>query len=425
MMNRFYDTARVFVAAGRGGDGSRHLRHEAFVPRGGPDGGDGGRGGHVILEATSNDSSLVRFHFNERFRGGNGSPGSRNNKYGRSGKDLFVAVPEGTVVYRAGSDELLGDLVAHGDRLLVAEGGEGGLGNTHFKSSTHQTPQIALKGEPGQTAWLRLELKLVADVGLVGAPNAGKSSLVARVSAAHPKIADYPFTTLSPVLGVVALGDSSVVMADLPGLIEGAHAGTGLGDQFLRHVERTRFLVHVVDLSGESGEPIDLFDQIAGELRLYGHGLVDRPFVVAGNKIDVTEARANWPAFAEMVESRGMDCLAISTVTGEGIEELIQRVFAGVANAPMPDIHPGEEAVLLRPGAPESTLLIREDGEGGYVLSGPEVERLAARIDFAIPDAVDWFRGRLHRMGVDRLLTGAGGAAGDSLTIGENEIEWL
>ena len=424
-MNRFYDTARIFVAAGRGGDGSRHLRHEAHDPQGGPDGGDGGRGGHVILEATSNDSSLVRFHFNERFRGGNGAPGARNNRYGRGGKDLIVAVPEGTVVYRDGTDELLGDLVAHGDRLTVATGGEGGLGNTHFKSSTHQTPQIALKGEPGEKRWLRFELKLVADIGLVGAPNAGKSSLISRVSAAHPKIAGYPFTTLSPVLGVVALGDSSVVMADIPGLIEGAHKGAGLGDQFLRHIERTRFLVHLVDLSGATGEPIDILDQITAELRQYGHGLEQRPCLVVGNKIDLTESRANWPAFREMLDSRGSDCMAISTITGEGLEELIQQVFAGVATAPTPDIHPRAEAVVLRPGQVESPLRVRKRDEDEYVLTGGEAERLAARINFEIPDAVDWYRKRLRRMGVDRLLTEAGGGAGDWLAVGENEFEWF
>ncbi len=424
-MQRFYDTARVFVAAGRGGDGSRHLRHEAHVPQGGPDGGDGGRGGHVILEATHNDSSLIRFHFNQRFRAADGSGGDRNNRYGRSGDDFIVAVPEGTVVSREDTGDFLCDLVAHGDRFVVADGGEGGLGNTHFKSSTHQTPRMALKGEPGESLWLRLELKLVADVGLVGAPNAGKSSLLARMSAAHPKIADYPFTTLSPILGVVALGDSSVVMADLPGLIEGAHAGVGLGDQFLRHIERTRFLVHVVDLSGESGEPLDLYEQIHGELEQYGHGLEDRPILVAGNKIDVTESRANWPAFRDEIQSREIDCLAISAVTGEGLDELIQKIFAGVAAAPIPDTQPASDGVILRPGLTTSPLLVRKRGDAEFVLRGDEAERLAERIDFEVPDAVDWFRKRLRSMGVDRLMTEAGGAAGDLLAIGEHEIEWL
>ena len=424
-MQRFYDTARVFVAAGRGGDGSRHLRHEAHVPQGGPDGGDGGRGGHVILEATHNDSSLIRFHFNQRFRASDGARGDRNNRYGRSGDDLIVAVPEGTIVCRDDTGDFLADLVAHGDQFVVAPGGEGGLGNTHFKSSTHQTPLIALKGEPGESLWLRLELKLVADVGLIGAPNAGKSSLLARASAAHPKIADYAFTTLSPVLGVVALGDSSLVMADLPGLIEGAHTGVGLGDQFLRHIERTRFLVHVVDLSGESGEPLDLYEQIYGELHQYGHGLEDRPVLVVGNKIDVTESRENWPAFRDELQAREIECLAISAVTGAGLEDLIQRTFAGVAVAPAPDVQPVAEGVILRPGLTAAPLLVRKRAEAEFVLQGEEAERLAQRIDFEVPDAVDWFRKRLRRMGVDRLMNDAGGAAGDLLAIGENEIEWF
>lgn len=424
-MQRFYDTARVFVAAGRGGDGSRHLRQEAHVPQGGPDGGDGGRGGHVILEATHNDSSLIRFHFNQRFRAANGSGGDRNNRYGRSGEDLIVSVPEGTVVSREDTGDFMTDLVTHGDRFVVASGGEGGLGNSHFKSSTHQTPLIALKGEPGESFWLRLELKLVADVGLVGAPNAGKSSLISRVSAAHPKIADYPFTTLSPVLGVVALGDSSVVLADLPGLIEGAHAGVGLGDQFLRHIERTRFLVHVVDLSGESGEPIDLYEQISGELQQYGHGLEDRPVLVAGNKIDVTESRENWPAFRDDLQSRDIECIAISAVTGDGLDDLIQKIFAGVASAPTPETLATTDGVILRPGLTTSPLLVRKRAESDFVLQGEEPERLAERIDFGVPDAVDWFRKRLHRMGVDRLMTEAGGTAGDLLAIGDHEIEWL
>lgn len=424
-MERFYDTARVFVAAGRGGNGSRHLRREAHVPQGGPDGGDGGRGGHVIFEASHNDSSLIRFHFNQRFRATDGVAGSGNNRSGRSGQDLVITVPKGTIVARDDTGNYLADLVEDGDQFVVANGGEGGLGNTHFKSSIHQTPLIALRGEPGESLWLRLELKLVADVGLVGAPNAGKSSIISRISAARPKIADYPFTTLSPVLGVVSYGDSSLVVADLPGLLEGANTGVGLGYQFLRHVQRTRFLVHVIDLSGESGDPLELYEQTCHELRKYGHDLGDRPSIVAGNKIDVTEAGTNWPIFRDELLARNVDVMAISAVSGEGLDKLIQSVLSRVEGLPTPDTHPVSENVLLRPGVASSSMVIEKRSTSKFVLYGDEAERLAQRIDFEVPEAVNWFRKRLHKMGVSSLMNQAGGIPGDLLQIAEHEIEWL
>lgn len=424
-MTRFYDTARLFVAAGNGGDGSRHLRREAYVPRGGPDGGDGGRGGDVVVVASPGDSSLIRFHFEQRFKAGHATPGGRNNRHGKDGQDLRIQVPVGTIVLRDDTGELIGDLAHAGDEVKVAKGGRGGPGNVHFKSSVRQTPLIALKGDQGESLWLRLELKLVADVGLIGCPNAGKSSLLTRISAAHPKVAPYPFTTRRPVLGTVALGDESLVVADIPGLIEGSHAGAGLGHEFLRHVERTRFLVHLVDCSGESGEPAALFDQIMAELTSYSPSLVGRPFIAVANKLDLPSARENWPGFRAWLAKRGVKALPISAVTGEGLEDLVRAIFVGAAAAPTPQLAVPDAEVVLRPGGSHSPMEVTRMDATTFALHGEAVERLAARIDFEVLDAVAWFQQRLARLGATRALEEAGIKAGDTVIIGEREFEWV
>lgn len=424
-MPRFYDTARILVTAGRGGDGSRNLRREKYEPRGGPDGGDGGRGGHAILYAVAGDSSLVRFHHRQRFKAGDGGPGGGSHRHGKDGEDRRISVPAGTVAFREDNDELVGDLVNPGDELVVAGGGDGGLGNSHFKSSVNQTPLIALKGESGESKWLRLELKLVAEVGLVGCPNAGKSSLLARLSSAHPKVAGYPFTTLTPVLGSVTLGDSSLVVADIPGLIEGSHDGAGLGHDFLRHIERTRFIAHVIDCSGLSGEPMSLFDQTSGELAAYSAGLAKRPFIVVANKMDLPEARERWPAVKEALAVRAIEAYAVSAVTGEGLAEFVQAIFAGASRAPEPETVHGARDVVLQPGRGSSALLARRIGPTAVSLEGAEAVRLAARVDLDVPDAAQWFQRQLERMGATRALREAGVRTGDTVHVGESEFRWL
>ena len=334
-MYTFLDQARIFVAAGAGGNGSMHFHREKYVPLGGPDGGDGGNGGDVILRADRGLNTLFHFRRKRRFVAENGQAGGPNRMHGRSGKDLIVDVPVGTVLHDSDSGEQLADLTEHNQMVVVAAGGKGGLGNVHFKTSTNQAPRFAEKGEPGEERWLDLELKVIADVGIVGCPNAGKSTLLSVISAARPKIADYPFTTLEPNLGVVAVGDArdeiSFVVADIPGLIEGAHTGAGLGTQFLRHIERTRLLVHLVDVSDSSGRDDVAKDVevIMGELASFGAQLESKPMLMVASKIDV----ANKDKVAKLkryCKKHKWKLYEISAVTGKGIEPLKYAIAESV-----------------------------------------------------------------------------------------------
>ncbi len=317
------DEVQIFVKAGAGGNGASSFRREAFVPLGGPDGGDGGRGGSVVFRADRGVSTFEHFRFKRRFSAQPGGPGLGKKKHGKRGKDLVLAVPLGTVVRTDAG--LLADLTHHDERAIVARGGRGGLGNTHFKTSTNQAPKIAEKGEPGEELDLKLDLKTLADVGLVGEPNAGKSSLLAAVSAARPKIGAYPFTTLSPNLGVAEVGELRLVVADIPGLIEGAHAGVGLGHEFLRHVERTKVLVHLIEpIPADQSDPITNYRAIHEELRLYDESLITRPELVVVTKCELSEAAD----IADQLEAEvGQPVLRISAVTGKGLPDLINRVF--------------------------------------------------------------------------------------------------
>lgn len=328
---KFIDEVIVTVQSGNGGRGCVSFRRERFIPRGGPDGGNGGRGGDVRLVAREGRRTLYPFRFQRIFKAENGAPGEGNQRSGKAGADLTIEVPAGTLVFDADSGELIRDLVAPGDAVVVATGGRGGKGNTHFKTSTHQTPRFAQPGEPGQTRQLRLELKLLADVGIIGLPNAGKSTLISRVSAATPKIADYPFTTLTPTLGVVnpPFGGEPFVMADIPGLIEGAHAGVGLGTRFLRHVERTRILVHLVDAAAiDPSDPLRDLRIVNTELERYGRRLAAKNQIVALNKIDLTgaeeKARQLARALGETVP------VLISAATGAGVRQLLGRIVAAL-----------------------------------------------------------------------------------------------
>ncbi len=319
----FIDHAEIFVKSGDGGDGAVSFRREKFIPKGGPDGGDGGRGGDIIIEAHKYVRTLLDFRYKKKYLARNGDPGGKNRRSGRSADALIIKVPIGTQIFDAGTGELIIDMLNDDQKLLIAKGGDGGFGNDKFKSSTNQAPRKALPGWPGEERTLRLELKLLADVGLVGCPNAGKSSLLSRISAAHPKIAPYPFTTKQPNLGIVKVDElTSFVVADIPGLLEGAHEGVGLGDQFLKHLERTRLLIHIIDAAGVDGrKPIDDYKTINNELSSYSPKLADLPQIVVLNKIDLPDAQENMKAF----KKAKIDYLAISCATGEGIQDVIYK----------------------------------------------------------------------------------------------------
>jgi GTPase len=324
----FIDAAKILVIAGNGGRGCVSFRREKFVPKGGPDGGDGGKGGDIVLEADRNLGTLLDFRYKRRYAAARGEHGRGSDQKGRDGGDYVIRVPLGTVVRLEDSEAVLADLVAHEQRFIAAHGGRGGRGNTHFKSSTNHAPRHAEPGEPGETRWLTLELKLLADVALMGLPNAGKSTLLARISAARPKVAPYPFTTLVPQLGIVRLRDErSCVVADIPGLIAGAHAGKGLGQQFLRHIERTRLLVHLVDMTTPNiDDPLMNFETVNRELLAYEPQLLEKPQLIIATKMDIPTAKPAWERFQSIMAWRGFRVLAISAVTGEGIGTLLDEI---------------------------------------------------------------------------------------------------
>lgn len=335
----FVDDADISVKAGDGGRGCLSFRREKFVPRGGPDGGDGGSGGSVYLVADPHRNTLVQFRFNPEFAAQRGGHGQGSNRHGRNGRDLDVPVPVGTTVHaidpETGEPTQVADLTEVGQRVLVAKGGRGGLGNAHFATSTNRAPRKVQPGEPGDERRLHLTLKLLADVGLVGFPNAGKSTLISRISAAKPKIANYPFTTLTPHLGVVSLsGERSFVVADVPGLIEGAHEGHGLGHQFLRHVERTKVIAHLVDVSSESGrDPVEDFDTIRRELELYDRAMLDKPQIVVATKLDAVDESARVTRLQKRAKALALPFFKVSAVSGEGVPKLLEALWAPVAEA--------------------------------------------------------------------------------------------
>jgi GTP-binding protein len=419
---QFIDEATIAVAGGRGGDGIVAWRREKYVPKGGPAGGDGGRGGDVLLEASPELSTLIEFRFKKQFAAEPGKPGSTSNKSGRSADDLIIRVPLGTLAYRAGDDGreyLLADLSTEGERVRVARGGRGGLGNQHFATSSRQAPRFAEKGEPAESCTLRLELKLLADVGLIGLPNAGKSTLLAAASAARPKIADYPFTTLEPQLGVVRLGpEESFVMVDIPGLIEGAHAGSGLGDRFLRHVERTRVLLHLMDGNRARDEILADKATIENELRLWNAALLERPILNVVTKLDIPEARER---FADL-RAALPDVFGISAATGEGVRELLFAAFRIARETPAPQVAAGEAPRFVL--APREPFEIEVAEDGAFVVSGERIERLAAMTDFDSDEGLSRFESILAKMGVDKRLRDMGAKDGDTVRIAGHEFDY-
>ena len=414
----FLDRARVSVKAGDGGKGVISFRREAHVPRGGPDGGDGGKGGDVVLRVDEQLASLGDYQRKRIHAAGDGGAGAGKNRSGKKAADLVLRVPPGTTVNDA-SGAVLADLVAPGEELVAARGGRGGRGNARFVSSTRRAPRIAEDGEPGERRELELELRLIADVGLAGMPNAGKSSLLAALTRARPKIADYPFTTLSPNLGVARLGERELVVADIPGLIEGASHGAGLGEEFLRHIERTRLVVHVVDASRD--DPLADIATIDNELRAYGHGLDERPELVALNKIDIAQAREAVPKIAVALEARGREAVAVSALSGEGVDRLAQRIFALCPPRPRVEAAPTERRIVFA-GGPKDVKVLREGD--AFRVRGDRLERLAAGIDWDSPDASAYFHRLLLRSGVEGKLRALGINQGDTVRIGRLELEW-
>jgi GTP-binding protein len=388
------------VKAGDGGDGIVAFRREKFVPRGGPAGGHGGPGGDVILQVDPQLSTLVHFKKRSHFKAEGGGRGGGKRMTGAKGEDTLILVPPGTVAREAETGLLLADLVEPDQQAVIARGGKGGRGNTAFKSSTNQAPKIAEKGMPGEELWVTLELKLIADIGLVGMPNAGKSTLLSVVSAAQPKIADYPFTTLQPNLGVVILDHRDLVLADIPGLIEGAHAGAGLGHQFLRHIERSRLIVHL--LNGASPDPLAEFAQINEELALFSEKLAGKKQLVVLNKIDLPQAEAHWPAIQAQAEALGYPAYKISAVTQEGVRELIAAMFAELDA--LPEETPLEEEIpTFTLESPLDYFEIQQTHEGWHV-TGPRIEQLAHQTYWGVDEAVVRVYHILEGMGVHKAL---------------------
>lgn len=429
----FYDHTKIFVKAGDGGNGSIHFRREKFAPLGGPDGGDGGRGGSIYMEATANLNTLVDYRYRQQFKAEAGEAGARQKMHGAKGEDVVLSVPCGTVVRDAESQELVADLVEAGQRVMIARGGRGGLGNVHFATSTHQAPREAQNGEPGEERWLALELRLIADVGLVGYPNAGKSTLLSVVTAAKPKIADYPFTTLVPNLGVIEVGqlgdEFGFVMADIPGLIEGAAQGHGLGHEFLRHIRRTRLLVHVIDGASYEHEPWQSFEAINQELREYDEHLATRPQIIAFNKIDLPKAQERWEEFKAKAEAAGYPVFAISAAAHLGVKELIQHTSFRLQELQREEAEREAQLVVvdmtgpvLRPQPNDAFTISRDNGV--FVVSGKRVERAVAMTNQESDEGMDRLQVTMSKMGVTKALEEAGVKVGDLVRFGKIELYW-
>jgi len=417
----FIDEVEIYVRSGKGGDGMVHFHREKYVPRGGPDGGDGGRGGDVILEVLPTLNTLSAFRHKSRYIAPDGARGGPNNMSGRSADNLVIPVAPGTLVYDKASGEVLGDLVSPGQQLIICKGGRGGRGSQHFATSRNQAPRNAEKGEPGQEKNLRLELKLIADIGIVGVPNAGKSSLLAAVSNAKPKIADYPFTTLEPNLGVAELDlDTVLVLADIPGLIEGAHSGAGLGDAFLRHIQRTRVLIHLLD--GLSENLLADFSQINSEMALFDPQLAHKPQIVAVNKIDLPDVQERWPDLQAELQKRGVQAMVISAATGANVRELLWKAARLLAETPVEE-RPVAALPVYRPEADPSVFTVERTADGWQV-KGEAIQRAAAMTYWEHEDSLRRFQKLLERLGVEDALRKAGVQEGDTVFIGDYELEW-
>jgi GTPase len=421
----FLDEAKIWVKAGDGGRGASSFRREKYVPRGGPDGGDGGRGGSVYVVADPQKTTLLDFRYRPHQHAESGGNGQGNQRHGKAGADLLIPVPPGTIVWTP-EGEVIADLDTPGKRVLVAQGGRGGLGNVHFATPTNRAPRMAQKGEPGEERSFLLELRLIADVGIVGYPNAGKSTFLAASTRATPKIASYPFTTLTPNLGVALVDDRVITLADIPGLIEGAHAGVGLGHEFLRHIARTKLLLHLID--GNLPDPIAALDAVNTELAQFDAGMAEKPQIVAINKIDQEEVRERLPEIRRAFAGRGIEPIALSAATGEGVGEaveLVARRLGEIARAePVPETAPtAEEPVVLRPRLSRGRFVVTREA-GGFRVVGPRVERLVVMTDFDNAEGAAHLQRELKRLGVTAALEKAGVRPGDLVRFGKVELEW-
>jgi GTPase len=419
----FADRARIHVAGGAGGDGAGTFRREAHVPRGGPDGGDGGHGGSVILVVEPGMTTLGDFKRKRHFTGADGGRGTRRKAHGRTGSDAIVRVPPGTLVRTHPDGELVGELLEAGSRLVVAAGGRGGRGNVHFATATHRAPTHFEKGTPGEERWVELELKLIADIGLVGAPNAGKSTLLAALTEARPEVGNYPFTTVTPNLGVLSLDEErTAVIADVPGLIEGASEGRGLGHHFLRHVERTRVLVGVVDGAGR--DPVEEWRAVADELRLHDARLLERPMTIIVTKLDLPEAAERWLELRKALRADGFEPIAVSAHDGTGLDALRRALAEALDRADSEAAaQPPEEMRVHRFDPLAEGWDVVAEGDG-YRVRGRRVETAAARTDFENDESRDRFWRLLERMGIDVELRRVGAGPGTTVHIGRAELEW-
>lgn len=426
----FYDYAKVNVKAGDGGNGIVAFRREKYVPKGGPAGGDGGSGGSIILRADEGLRTLIDFRYQTHYKGKRGDHGSGAKQHGRSADDIVLRVPVGTVVRDADTKKLLGDLRHHGQEIVVAQGGRGGRGNARFVSSTHRAPAFAENGEKGEERWITLELKLLADVGLVGFPNVGKSTIISRVSAAKPKIANYHFTTLEPNLGMVRVdAGRSFVVADVPGLVEGAAEGAGLGHRFLRHVERTRVLVHVVDLSGSEGrDPLEDLAVIRGELERYAPQLNEKPMVIVANKVDLMSDEDRETALARLQEAYpDVRIFSMSAATDSDLNDLVYHLAdvldeIGPVEYSEEDFEPVEEETDKKKEVPFRVIKVAPDA---YEVVGPEIEGLVNRTQFERDEAVERFMKILDNMGIEKALRAAGIQDGDTVIVGPMALDYL
>ena len=420
----FIDRARIFVQSGKGGDGMSSFRHEKFVPKGGPNGGDGGQGGNVVLVADRNVNTLVDFRFRRLFKAKPGGKGEGSNKYGRNAEALLITVPLGTIVKDEETGQVMADLSRDGQRAIVAKGGRGGRGNWHFRTSANRTPTFAERGEPGEERWLRLELKVLADVGLLGYPSVGKSSILRKVSAAQPEVAAYHFTTLNPILGVVNLPDHrSFVMADIPGLIDGASEGVGLGHDFLRHIERTKILIHVVDVSGIEGrDPIEDYEKINAELAKYSEKLARKRQVVAANKIDLLGDSDNLERLMDYMTAHGVEVYPICAMTGEGMDKLLERAWMMLEEYVEEPDETTEEVVYKAQNKPDFE--VKRDDDGAFVITGARIENLVAMTNFDDDQSLRRFQRIWRYMELDKLLQEHGIQDGNTVRIYSMEFEY-
>lgn len=421
----FVDYAKIIIKSGNGGNGAATFRREKYVAAGGPDGGDGGKGGDVYFVVDPDSNTLIDFRFTKKFKAEDGQNGSGSHRFGKSGEDIYIKVPLGTIVKDAETEKVIVDMSTPGQKELILKGGRGGKGNSHFATSTRQAPRFAIDGEKGKEKEIILELKLLADVGLLGFPNVGKSTILSRVTKATPKIADYHFTTIDPNLGVVKTehGDS-FVLADIPGIIEGASEGVGLGTQFLRHVERTRLLLHVIDVAGTEGrDPVDDFNKINSELKKYSEKLATRKQILVANKIDSMQDDTNYKALEKLAKDNDMEIYKISAVTGEGLNELFNHVAKLIKTLPKEEVVEFEDRIVYTLEEEQDQFEIEVKGNE-FIVTGPAVERLMGRVNIGDNESYHYMEKMLKKLGIEQALKDKGVKEGDTVKILEWEFEW-